>query len=332
MRMALTNRQVRWVGQPSQQVSVRLLTRVAWVTLLLVGGGCETSGPGEVGSAASSGPATDDVAQVGEAATSSGAATQGNQFSLDDDLGFGGPNASGTATKSTSGSSGSPSAPLEQPPNIAAKIPPEVLDAPTRSVEEQYSDKSPKRRFQAKQLPSGSYLYHGMYAEYRSDGSVLKTGNYEYGKKVGEWKFFGRQGKLLKQGEYDEDKPVGQWTMNRPDGTLDRIEVYDQDGEPDGEWKAYQSDGQTLMWARSFKAGARHGTWVNYTNGQKTVEVTFKEGKQDGPTRLWNAQGKLMAEGNFVDGQRQGKFTSWNEDGSVKLEETYDHGSRVSEK
>ena len=47
----------------------------------------------------------------------------------------------------------------------------------------------------------GEYLddeMHGYWEFYRKDGSVMRTGTFDRGKQVGEWKTFDREGNLVK--------------------------------------------------------------------------------------------------------------------------------------
>jgi len=40
---------------------------------------------------------------------------------------------------------------------------------------------------------------HGAWKWYRTDGSVMRTGNFDRGKRVGVWKTFERSGRLVKK-------------------------------------------------------------------------------------------------------------------------------------
>ena len=52
-------------------------------------------------------------------------------------------------------------------------------------------------------------------------------------------------------------------------------------------------------------------------NGQKTLEVNFKEGKEDGLWTLWNEKGQKEVEGNWRDGKRSGTWAWWDWNGNI---------------
>ena len=77
-----------------------------------------------------------------------------------------------------------------------------------------------------------------------------------------------------------------------------------------------------------------------YSNGQKKVEATFKDGKRDGLITTWYADGQKKWEEN----KRDGLATEWYENGQKKMEinfkddkpdglttEWYENGQKMSE-
>ena len=70
-----------------------------------------------------------------------------------------------------------------------------------------------------------------------------------------------------------------------------------------------------------------------YENGQKKIERTYKNGKEDGSTTIWNEKGWKEVEWNYKDGKKDGLWTEWDEYYGIKLEETtYKDGQEISTK
>jgi len=77
----------------------------------------------------------------------------------------------------------------------------------------------------------------------------------------------------------------------------------------------------------TYKNGRLHGmstAW--YSDGQKKVEVSYKEGEQSGPCGTWYPNGQKEKEGLYQSGKEAGKWTYWNEDGQKRRECTYKEG------
>ena len=68
----------------------------------------------------------------------------------------------------------------------------------------------------------------------------------------------------------------------------------------------------------------RKKSW--YSNGQKSGEFKYKDGKLDGLSTWWHENGQKSSEGNYKYGERDGLSTSWYENGQKKLEHNYKEG------
>jgi antitoxin component YwqK of YwqJK toxin-antitoxin module len=79
------------------------------------------------------------------------------------------------------------------------------------------------------------------------------------------------------------------------------------------------------------KKGLRQGkqTWW-YKNGQKWVEIHFKDGKEDGMLTAWYENGQKMSEINYIDGNEDGKGIEWNEGGQIESESNWKEGECIS--
>ena len=62
----------------------------------------------------------------------------------------------------------------------------------------------------------------------------------------------------------------------------------------------------------SYKDGKEDGLWTEwYENGQKEEEVTFKDGELDGLITKWYENGQKEEEATFKDGELDGLITIW---------------------
>ena len=79
----------------------------------------------------------------------------------------------------------------------------------------------------------------------------------------------------------------------------------------------------------SFKDGKGDGlatTW--YENGQKKREGNLKDDKPDGLATEWYENGQKKSEVNFKDGRRNGLYTSWHENGQQSSEVNFKDGKQ----
>ena len=71
----------------------------------------------------------------------------------------------------------------------------------------------------------------------------------------------------------------------------------------------YQQDSQKPYSGKVFRI---------YKNGEKKLEGSYKDGKEDGVWTSWYENGQKKREGIFKDHSRVGKWTDFNENGTVK--------------
>jgi antitoxin component YwqK of YwqJK toxin-antitoxin module len=63
-----------------------------------------------------------------------------------------------------------------------------------------------------------------------------------------------------------------------------------------------------------------------YENGQKSLEIHYKDGMKDGLDTSWYKNGQKWTEQNFKDGMYNGVKTFWWENGQKQLECFYNYG------
>ena len=66
-----------------------------------------------------------------------------------------------------------------------------------------------------------------------------------------------------------------------------------------------------------------------YDNGNKSREIHYKDGKEDGVITTWNEDGTKRSEEHYKDGIPDGVSTYWSIDGTELLEEHYKDGELV---
>lgn len=147
-------------------------------------------------------------------------------------------------------------------------IPPPVF-VDVREATTKFDDGTPKVVCSVKYFSDGSTIRHGKYVEWYPNGKKFKEGQYEDGKKVGQWTVYFDDGKKAKSGTYKNDACDGVWTYWSPDGNKQREESYRQ--------------------------GVRHGAWIRWhPNGQKASECTYTDGKRDGKETRWDKDGNEL--------------------------------------
>ena len=69
-----------------------------------------------------------------------------------------------------------------------------------------------------------------------------------------------------------------------------------------------------------------------YDNGQKWIEITYKDGKEHGLWTGWHENGQKKMEGTYRDNKLHGLVTGWYEHGPKSGEYTFKDGEVISEK
>lgn len=182
-----------------------------------------------------------------------------------------------------------------------------------QSLQEDYQSD----RYEQLSFRHGAYL--NRVARDSSDWQPLAQGQFLYGAKTGEWKYFNKagnvirtenypvpeseeeflriydeQGKLRVRGAYTEGKRTGVWRFYY-DGNPDSEEIYDTAGNRIARTQFYYDGGYSL---------------TLYKNNQKQVKTTFRKGGTTGSIE------------NYAEGRR----IFFNEDGTVAQEVHYKIG------
>jgi antitoxin component YwqK of YwqJK toxin-antitoxin module len=153
--------------------------------------------------------------------------------------------------------------------------------------------------------------------------------------------------------DYFEGKPfTGVAVMKWPNGKKDAEANY-RDGKWHGMVARWQRNGQKLregnwkdgklMTATVWKHNGEKCPVTNvvdgngiscdyHDNGQKWIEITYKDGEKHGLENVWYRNGQKMAEETRKDGKLHGLYTTWYENGQKSAEGTWKDGKRISYK
>jgi len=211
----------------------------------------------------------------------------------------------------------------------------------------------------------------GKYTFFNIDNKVKVDGQYMRGSEAGEWKRYYATGQLDNIGKYIDGEYDSTWTYYFPHGKLSSTIPY-QDGKRNGIAKFNSAEGTPMLekWYdrdnlvsyRTIKSDGQFGEWtpfkpdavivINYPNGTKAYEETFKNGMiegvkrfyfssgkihseyfykagdYEGPYKVYYPNGKLYEKGEYKNDELQGVLEIYNEDGSLYRRETYLNGSR----
>jgi len=153
------------------------------------------------------------------------------------------------------------------------------------------------------------------------DGKLLRTAYYPNGQK--------RMERL-----YAEDQFVTSWY---PDGQMEyhydrktrRRRAWDPNGAPrEGDVRTSFPNSNQVESLCRYSDGYFEGVhqFWHGQGGKLMREEHYRNGRQDGISRRWNAQGVLIEEERYVEGYRHGPRKRFRSDGSLEWEETYDRG------
>lgn len=182
-------------------------------------------------------------------------------------------------------------------------------------------------------------LLNGAYKEYNYGGQISAEGNYDFGKKTGVWKSYYPDGKISREERYENGELNGKSIYYFPDGKIER-EVTFKDGERNGLYNRYAYDGQLaaifyykddvvssytykdksgqLVAAIPVKGGS--GKVITYfSNGNKSTEMEFADGKLTGNYKLYYPSGKIYyEEESLLCGITHGKTIDYFPNGNVR--------------
>nr|WP_302180038.1 toxin-antitoxin system YwqK family antitoxin [Chryseosolibacter indicus] len=167
---------------------------------------------------------------------------------------------------------------------------------------------------------------YGTYTEYYHSGKVLSEGPRMGTRNVGHWRFYAEDGTLQSQGEYNNGKKQGEWITYYPNGEVSSRGSFAHD-IPAGKWEHYFEDGSVSS-AGEYEGGKKSGIWKTMsTGGIVKSETSYAAG--EGEYREYYSSGKLKTTGKIVNDKREGKWEYYYEHGVREGECEYKNGKGV---
>lgn len=209
---------------------------------------------------------------------------------------------------------------------------PEVIAEPQivgqETVKHAYGDGKPRIEQNVAKFSDDHYEAHGAYREFHPNGQVFIEGQFERGRREGEWSFWFENGQLNRKCSYSNGQPNGSWDVFRADGTLKAKRSF-KNGLRDGTWLTYDDAGKQVLNEEQYAQGKADGLWkVWFPNGKPRLEAGYKLGQRHGPLTEWNEKGEKVRELNFVEDKLDGPAFRVTPDGR-RVEEVYKDGRPV---
>lgn len=184
-----------------------------------------------------------------------------------------------------------------------------------------------------KDVVANTNVSNGPFEEKGADGIVYKTGQYDNGKKVGVWTYYGKGGKSTGMVEREE---------NYKDGKLDGVvKTFDESGSVTmtAEYKEGKYNGKTKYYKKGVITmqeemvnGERNGKMIEYENGKKWKETDYVDAKINGQQITYYVEnGKVSRITNYKDDKQNGSYKNFNKDGSVYEEGAFKDGYKDGE-
>ncbi len=164
----------------------------------------------------------------------------------------------------------------------------------------------------------------GSYKEFYSNKKLSLEGTYKDYKQVGLWKYYFETG-IISSKEYYNSAGEKDSIFSYNEGGKLTGEYRWKNNQKNGVWREYSSLG-AIQKTETYKNGIFNGTRINYDNGIKYIESTYKEGTLDGLWKEYHTNGKPRITGNYKAGQKNGEWKKFDEDGKVIDSEIYSNG------
>jgi len=169
-------------------------------------------------------------------------------------------------------------------------------------------------------------------AEYYYNNSLIGSGFFDDGKKVGTWKekIFG----IYYVAKYKNGVLDGEYKGYADPNYKNLItDGYYKNGKKFGEWKYYHHNGNIEI-IRSFDSdGKKNGKYIKYhNNGSIMEEGTYHNDKKVGEWKKYFDNGNIQEENYYdEDGDLHGICITYDIDGKILKKETYQYGNLKGE-
>lgn len=116
----------------------------------------------------------------------------------------------------------------------------------------------------------------------------------------------------------------------------DTINLRDANGEKQGTWKIYNTDGKyrgyevgQLVEEGQYRNSKKTGVWTKYyPNGNKKHELTFADNVANGYAKIYYRSGQLQEEGIWKGNRWSGQYKYYFENGNLKYDWSYNSSGK----
>ncbi len=145
-------------------------------------------------------------------------------------------------------------------------------------------------------------------------------GNY---RNHGSWKTWDSKGNLVAMGEFDRGSRTGTW-----------VRWYRSPADvPLFSRAPYSNFNGPYISQATFSHDQLDGFWAIYDGKKaKISQFEFKNGKRNGTSVWYHANGHKMREAQYRDGDLHGQVLEWGPDGTLTMKENYQAGRRLAPK
>ena len=173
----------------------------------------------------------------------------------------------------------------------------------------------------------------GKHISYYSNGQMEHLLTYSNGVLDGPKSLWDEEGNALIESKYSKGRLTGHYFQKNSDGTEETCNY--KNNLKEGQCQLFYSETdeqeRTLLRDVHFVNDKVDGLLVEYDlQGNKQMEMTFKEGIQEGPASFY-VQGKLASSGSHKAGELDGLWTYYHPNGKVARETFFNKGAKEGE-
>ena len=134
-----------------------------------------------------------------------------------------------------------------------------------------------------------------------------------------------KEGKKIYEGQFSHDVPVGEFRYFYPEGELKAISLLSDNGKR-SRTTTFFNNGKKMA-EGLYVNEKRDSIWKFYSEFDNVVvsEEFYKDGKKEGISRTFYADGTVAERSNWKNGTRSGLWEQYYTDGKLKLECAYNN-------
>ncbi|MGM0549612.1 MAG: toxin-antitoxin system YwqK family antitoxin [Bacteroidota bacterium] len=168
-------------------------------------------------------------------------------------------------------------------------------------------------------------LLHDVQYAYNPQGEVIDKSVFRKGRYLKEStslftldvdieKKYNEDSLLIFRGVYKDSVPIGIHRWYDSTGSLNKVRIYNDKGQVEGEGMLTHS-------------GKRTGNWILFNNeGNKSAKGSYENNLREGKWQFFYPDGFLFQEGSYFKGNPEGLWTWYFKDQSIKCKENFLYG------